>query len=67
MKYKYSVAELEMMRSCPYLTDRERKAMNYRYFRGWEIEPIAAEMNVSRGTVKNLLKSLREKVFECAG
>lgn len=63
MKYMYSPAPLEIMRSCPYLTDRERKAMNLYYFRGWEIERIAAEMDVSRATVCNYLKHLREKAF----
>jgi len=66
MKYMYTTAQLEIMRSCPYLTDKERKAMNLFYFRGWEIERIAAEMDVSRATVCNYLKRLREKVFTIA-
>lgn len=40
--------------------------MNLFYFRGWEIERIAAEMDVSRATVCNYLKRLREKVFTIA-
>lgn len=63
MRYKYSPCELEQMRRCPYLTDRERKVLKLYYFRGWEAEDVAAEMDVSRVTVFNLLRSLREKTF----
>lgn len=37
--------------------------MKLYYFRGWEAEDVAAEMDVSRVTVFNLLRSLREKTF----
>lgn len=66
MKYRYTPAELEAMRSCPYLTDKERRAMNLYYFRGWQIEKVAAEMDVSRATVQNYLKHIREKAFTIA-
>ena len=49
------------MESCPYLSDRERKVFRLYYKRGWQIEDIAAEMYVSRGTVKNILHSIRSK------
>lgn len=61
MKYQYTVSELRRMESCPYLSDRERKVFRLYYKRGWQIEDIAAEMYVSRGTVKNILHSIRSK------
>lgn len=66
MKYKFSPSELEQMRRCPYLTDRERKVLKLYYFRGWEAEDVAAELDVSRVTVFNLLRSLREKAFSAS-
>lgn len=63
MRYKYSPGELEQMRQCPYLTDRERKVLKLYYFRGWEAEDVAAELEVSRVTIFNILRSLREKTF----
>lgn len=64
LKYKYSVKELEKMRSCPYLTDKERMVLKLYYFRGWEAERVAAELDVSRGTVFNILRGLRDKAFK---
>lgn len=61
MKYKYSTGELEHMSSCPWLTDREKKTFDLYYRRGWAIEDIAAEMYVSRGTINNTLRSIRNK------
>lgn len=61
MKYRYSIAELERISKSPWLTDRERIVFDLYYRRGWEIEAIAAEIYVSRGTVNNILKSIRSK------
>lgn len=63
MKYKYTTKELNTMRSCQFLTDRERKTLNWYYFRGWNIERVAAELDVSRATVFNILRSIRNKAF----
>lgn len=49
------------MGSCPWLTDREKKTFDLYYRRGWAIEDVAAEMYVSRGTVNNMLRSIRSK------
>lgn len=62
MKYKYSVAQLEEMSASPWLTDRERRVFFLYYQRGWAIEDVAAELDVSRGTVNNDLRSIRGKV-----
>lgn len=62
MKYKYSVAQLEEMSASPWLTDRERRVFSLYYQRGWAIEDVAAELDVSRGTVNNDLRSIRRKV-----
>lgn len=62
MKYKYSVAQLEEMSASPWLTGRERKVFSLYYQRGWAIEDVAAELDVSRGTVNNDLRSIRGKV-----
>lgn len=61
MKYIYTPEDLERMRRCPYLTDKERKVLKLFYFRGWSIEDIAAEMDVSRATINNHLRHLRAK------
>ena len=60
-KYKYSPAQLSRMESNRWLTDRERKVFDLYYRRGWAMEDVAAELYVSRGTVRNDLKSIREK------
>ena len=61
MKYRLSIEELERISKSPWLTDRERIVFDLYYRRGWAIESIAAEMYVSRGTVNNLLRSIRGK------
>ena len=40
------------MEKCEWLTDREKAIFNLFYRRGWQIEAIAAEMDVSRGTIR---------------
>lgn len=64
MKINYSQEELEQIESYRWLTDRERKVFDLYYRRGWEIEAIAAEIDRSRGTVNNVLKSIRQKKID---
>ena len=61
MKYKFDKRKLEEMAGNPWLTDRERCVFDLYYRRGWAIEDVAAELYVSRGTVNNCLRSIREK------
>lgn len=61
MKYKYNIEQLESMAGNPWLTDRERDIFERFYRRGIAIEDIAAELDVSRGTVNNALRSIRHK------
>jgi len=49
------------MAACPWLTDRERAVFDLYYRRGFSVEETAAELYVSRGTVNNLLRSIRRK------
>lgn len=63
MKYRFTVQQLEVMASNPWLTDREKLVFELFYRRGWEIETIAAELDVSRGTISGALRSIREKSF----
>ena len=48
------------MEKCEWLTDREKAIFNL-FYRRWQIEAIAAEMDVSRGTINNVLRHIREK------
>lgn len=61
MKYQYSIEQLEHIGASPWLSDRERVVFELFYRRGWQIEAIAAELYVSRGTVNNILRSIRTK------
>ena len=61
MKIKYTIEELEQLDNSKWLTDREREVFDLYYRRGWEIEAVAAEIYVSRSTVKRILQSIREK------
>lgn len=61
MKYRYTTQQLEKMMSNQWLSDREKVVFELFYRREWEIETIAAELDVSRGTVNNILRSIREK------
>ena len=47
------------MASNPWLTDREKQVFELFYRRGWEIERIAAELDVSRGTINTVLRKIR--------
>ena len=60
-KFHYSVSQLESMNANPWYTDRERAVFDLYFRRGWAIEDIAVELYVSRGTVNNALKSIRQK------
>lgn len=61
-KYHYTVEQLAQLRACPWLTDRERRIFDLYYRRGWHIEAVAAELDVSRGTVNNALRRIRQKL-----
>lgn len=61
MKYQYTIHQLEQISASPWLSDRERAVFDLYYRRGWQIEAIAAELYVSRGTVNNILRSIRAK------
>lgn len=63
LKIELSREEITAIQSDPYLTDRERQVFIYYYRRGWQIERIAAEMDVSRRTIDNILKSIRKKAL----
>lgn len=62
-RYRYTVAQLEQMASNPWLTDRERATFELYHRRGWHIEDVAAELDVSRGTINNTLASIRRKTM----
>lgn len=61
MKYKFTLRELDAITESNRLSDRERKVLALYYVRGWHIETIAAELDVSRGTIDNILRSIRNK------
>lgn len=71
MKYKYSPEDLEKMASNEWLTDREKQVFDLYYRRGWRIQDIAEEIKpnenskpgISRRTVINILKSIRDKAL----
>lgn len=60
-KFEFSISELEQMSQSQWLTDRERKAFDFFYRRGWSIEDIAAELDVNRSTVTRDLMKIRRK------
>lgn len=64
MKYTYTVSQLQQLENCRYLTDRERAVFDLYYRRGWAIEDVAAELYLSRTTVKQSLCALRQKAAE---
>lgn len=61
MKYKFTLHELDVLTESKWLSDRERKVLALYYVRGWRIETVSAELDVSRGTIDNILRSIRQK------
>ena len=61
MKYKFTLHELDVLTDSKWLTDRKRRVLALYYVRGWHIETVAAELDVSRSTVDTVLRSIREK------
>lgn len=61
MKRRFEIRELEQLDQCKWLTDRERAVFDLYYRRGWEIEAVAAELYLSRSTVKRTLNGIRSK------
>lgn len=64
MKYTFTVPQLQQLESCRYLTDRERAVFDLYYRRGWAIEDVAAELYLSRTTVKHALAAIRQKAAQ---
>lgn len=64
MKYKFSDDKIKHTEENEFkwFTDREKEAFKYFFVRGWTIENIAAEMDLSRSTVSRLLKRVRDKI-----
>lgn len=62
-KIEFSRQELNDIENDPYLTDRERQVFILYYRRGWKIEDIAAEIDVSRRTITTILQSIRRKAL----
>lgn len=63
-KIEFSRQELDTIENDPYLTDIERKVFTLYYRRGWQIEAVAAEIDVSRRTITSILQKIRKKTFE---
>lgn len=61
MKYKFTLHELDVLTDSKWLTDRERRVLALYYVRGWHIETVATELDVSRSTIDTVLRSIREK------
>lgn len=59
---KYTIDQLERIRSCPWLTDRERKVAELVCFRGWYQVDAAAELYLSVSTIKRTIKSILHKI-----
>lgn len=64
MKHKYTPEQLDRMENHPCLTDREKEVFALFYRRGWRIEDIAAELDVTRSTVIRDMTSIRGKLPE---
>lgn len=63
MKFEFSPSELERIEQNHWLTDRERTVFDLYYRRGWKIEDIAAEIDVSRRTITTIKKSICKKAL----
>lgn len=64
LKFEFSIQELNAMQNNPWLTDREKQVFDLFYVRGWKIEDIAAELDISRRTVTTVLQKIRRKSIE---
>lgn len=62
MKTKYDTETLIKVADSRFFSDRERQVFDLYFLRKWQIEAIAAELYVCRGTVNNDLRSIREKI-----
>lgn len=62
MKIKYDTETLIKVADSRFFSDRERQVFDLYFLRQWQIETIAAELYVSRGTVNNDLRSIRDKI-----
>lgn len=62
MKIKYDTQTLIKVADSRFFSDRERQVFDLYFLRQWQIEAIAAELYVSRGTVNNDLRRIRDKI-----
>lgn len=62
MKIKYDTKTLIKVADSRFFSDRERQVFDLYFLRQWQIEAIAAELYVSRGTVNNDLRRIRDKI-----
>ena len=63
MRAEFSQSELDIITNHRYLTRRERRVFYLYYREGLSYEEVAAEIDVCRRTVYNVLRSIREKVI----
>jgi len=62
-KFIPTISELENMEHNPWLTVRERKVFEMYFRNGVRIEDIAAELDVSRGTISRDLLNIKRKAL----
>lgn len=62
MKIKYDTETLIKVADSRFFSDRERQVFDLYFLRQWQIEAIAAELYVSRGTINNDLRRIRTKI-----
>lgn len=60
----YTDKEKEFIINYPYLTDRQRNIFSLYAIRGWNIEDVAAENDISRSTVSNDLDKIKNILKE---
>lgn len=64
MKYLFSASEKQKMFDNPWLTDRQKDVFELYYRRGWNIQDIANELDVSYRTIGAELKTIRKYLVE---
>lgn len=67
MKYKFALPDKKKLLQSELLTDREHEVFKLYYIRGWAIQDVAEEMDVSRKTIDNTLRTIREKALYILG
>ena len=64
MKIQYDREQCLKIVEDEYLTDRERRIFRMKFMRGLKIEDISLEIDMSRQTVINDLRKIRQKAIE---